>query len=242
MNSRLSPQRTTLDHVALRVTDRDVAAAELLDRFDMHVIERTERFTLVGAHEGHGKLTLLDAEGDDPPQADRIVSLVLAETPGTVTSPATLASGLVLTFAGTDQLGGARVQTPRHALVGVSLRAADPPIAAAELEACHGMHVHAVTRDHAVLDVGSSPGDGRITLSRERWDAGPGPSMLDHIGIRVADAGQWRADAELAEAGIVRWVEAPHSKAVFVSGPDDLLIEFVEQTAPFGAPVPMQRR
>jgi hypothetical protein len=39
----------TLDHVALWLADRDAAAEALLDHFDLHVIERTDRFTLLGA-------------------------------------------------------------------------------------------------------------------------------------------------------------------------------------------------
>jgi hypothetical protein len=39
----------TLDHIALWLADRDVVADRLLDVYDMHVIERTDRFTLVGS-------------------------------------------------------------------------------------------------------------------------------------------------------------------------------------------------
>ena len=38
----------TLDHVALWVADRDAITDFLTERLSMHVIERTERFTLVG--------------------------------------------------------------------------------------------------------------------------------------------------------------------------------------------------
>ena len=51
----------TLDHVALWVADRDTIAAFLVERLELHVIDRSERFTLVGSHARHGKLTLFDA-------------------------------------------------------------------------------------------------------------------------------------------------------------------------------------
>jgi catechol 2,3-dioxygenase-like lactoylglutathione lyase family enzyme len=57
----------TLDHVALWVGDRDTLADFLVDRLGMHVIERTDNFTLVGADARRGKLTLFAAEGDREP-------------------------------------------------------------------------------------------------------------------------------------------------------------------------------
>jgi hypothetical protein len=53
----------TLDHVALWVEDRDPIAQQLEDNLGMHVIERTERFTLMGANALRFKLTLFAAEG-----------------------------------------------------------------------------------------------------------------------------------------------------------------------------------
>jgi catechol 2,3-dioxygenase-like lactoylglutathione lyase family enzyme len=221
-----------LDHVAIHVADRDATADELVAQFDWHVIERTERFTLLGADAAHGKLTLLDAEDDRAPQPNRILSIVLAESGNGTPPPVELRDGLVVTFVATDELGAEWAELPRHALVGVSLRATDPPIAAAEFESYHGMHVGSMTSEFAVLRVGEDSTDGRITLSRERWSDDTAPSMLDHIGIRIDDAEAWRAKAEAAQVDVVKWVEAPHSKAVFVAGPDGLLIEYVELTAP----------
>jgi len=57
-------QVETLDHVALWVSDRDRLADFLTTHAGMHVIERTDRFTLVGADARRGKLTLFAAEGD----------------------------------------------------------------------------------------------------------------------------------------------------------------------------------
>lgn len=227
-------QQPRLDHVAIHVADRAAFVGALVDQLDVRVLEQTDRFTLVGAHAEHGKLTLLDAADDRPPTPSRIVSIMLAESAGTAAAPpVTLDGGLVLTFASVADLGPDWAGTPRHAVVGVTLRAQDPPLAGARLEAEHHMRLGMVGPDHAVLDVGERPSFGRITLSRESWSADE-PSMLDHVGIRVEDAEAWRAAAESSGLDVTRWVEAAHSRAVFVSGPEQLLLEFVELTAPIG--------
>ena len=53
----------TLDHVALWVADRDPIADFLTERVGMHVVDRTDAFTLVGSDARRGKLTLFAAEG-----------------------------------------------------------------------------------------------------------------------------------------------------------------------------------
>src|SRR5215467_13593442 len=57
----VSPER--LDHVALWVDDRDPIAEFATAHLGMHVIERTDRFTLVGSDARRGKLTLFASDG-----------------------------------------------------------------------------------------------------------------------------------------------------------------------------------
>src|SRR5947209_20454413 len=52
-----------LDHVALWTDAGDALADFLCERAGMHVIERTDAFTLVGANARKGKLTLFEAQG-----------------------------------------------------------------------------------------------------------------------------------------------------------------------------------
>src|SRR3954449_10234259 len=52
-----------LDHVAYWVANRDEVADFVTARVGMHVIDRTDTFTLVGSNARHGKLTLFDADG-----------------------------------------------------------------------------------------------------------------------------------------------------------------------------------
>src|SRR4029079_16216072 len=53
----------TLDHVAFWVTERDAIVDFATRHLGMHVIDRTDRFTLVGSDARRGKLTFFDAEG-----------------------------------------------------------------------------------------------------------------------------------------------------------------------------------
>src|SRR4051812_4277346 len=67
-------QPTSLDHVALWVTDRDALAGFLCDHLGMHEIDRTDKFTLVGSDARRGKLTLFAADGPrDPGPLERVV-------------------------------------------------------------------------------------------------------------------------------------------------------------------------
>src|SRR3954471_1071749 len=58
-----------LDHVALWTDERDALADFVCERAGMHVIERTNKFTLVGADAKKGKLTLFEAAGPRDPGA-----------------------------------------------------------------------------------------------------------------------------------------------------------------------------
>src|SRR5207237_503091 len=60
---------TKLDHVAYWVADRDPVAEFVTTYLGMHVIDRTETFTLVGSNARRGKLTLFDADGPREPGA-----------------------------------------------------------------------------------------------------------------------------------------------------------------------------
>src|SRR6476619_7043306 len=55
---------TSLDHVALWVTERDVISDFAVRQLGMHVIERTDKFTLVGWDARRGKLTFFDGDRD----------------------------------------------------------------------------------------------------------------------------------------------------------------------------------
>src|SRR5436305_3074828 len=54
---------TKLDHVAYWVADRQSIADFVTTHLGMHVIDQTDRFTLLGSNARRGKITLFDAEG-----------------------------------------------------------------------------------------------------------------------------------------------------------------------------------
>src|SRR5919112_2501162 len=61
-----------LDHIALYMGDRDSAAGYLTTYLGFHVVDHTERYTLVGAGGRLGKLTLFDAPQGTTPSAGEI--------------------------------------------------------------------------------------------------------------------------------------------------------------------------
>ena len=65
--ARVTPE--TLDHVALWVAESDAIADFVTERVGMHIVDRTDTFTLVGSNARRGKLTLFAAEGPREPGA-----------------------------------------------------------------------------------------------------------------------------------------------------------------------------
>src|SRR3954468_9137719 len=54
---------TKLDHVAYWLPHREPVAAFLTAHLGMHVIDQTDRFTLLGSNARRGKVTFFDADG-----------------------------------------------------------------------------------------------------------------------------------------------------------------------------------
>src|SRR5262245_26724434 len=72
----------TLDHVAFWLADREPIAEFVITELPLHVIDRQDNFTLVGADARRGKLTLFDAEGPREQGAFKHVALRVSELPG----------------------------------------------------------------------------------------------------------------------------------------------------------------
>ncbi|HEY2778532.1 MAG TPA: VOC family protein, partial [Gaiellaceae bacterium] len=73
---------TKLDHVAYWVADRDAIADFATANLGMHVVERTDAFTLLGADARRGKLTLFAAEGPREPGALKHVAWRMPDVEG----------------------------------------------------------------------------------------------------------------------------------------------------------------
>lgn len=223
-----------LDHVALYMGDRDAAADFLTSQLGLHVVDRTDRYTLVGAGGRLGKLTLFDApEGSEPTPGviDRINIRVAdpesaaARLPeGTGVEP----DGRGYLFAGPEGLPLALVpgegDFTDYDLDGLVLRSGDPEGSA-----------------NAFVEMGFASGDDATTVNageyRLRLVPGtPGKAsqrMLFHLGCLVDSAEDHRRQAEERGLEIQDFVEGPNTLAVFVRGPEDVSVEYVEHKPTF---------
>jgi catechol 2,3-dioxygenase-like lactoylglutathione lyase family enzyme len=205
----------TLDHVALWVEDRDAIAEVLTARLGMHVIERTDRFTLLGADARRGKVTLFASDGPRESGALRHIGLRVSSLPG---GPAEVDAGEGLRFV--------LVETPtevEYDLDHVALVAADPEAAAEEWRRL-GFEPAGDRR----LEVGGA------FLDLHEGDPGdPERPLLNHIGVLVESVEEHVSDAQELGVEIADVVDAPNTIALFVWGPERVKLEYVEHKPTF---------
>lgn len=210
----------TLDHVAFWLADREPIVEALTSRYGMHVIDRQDNFTLVGADARRGKLTLFDAEGPREPGAFKYVALRVSSLPADVEAEADLGQGVHvrLVEAPTDS---------EYDLDHVALWSADPAGTAAEYER-YGFSAATPTPDGGPrVEVGGAfvefhPGD----------PGDPEKPLLNHLAVLVDSVDEHIAEAE--EMGVVdNVVDAANTRAVFVWGPERVRIEYVEHKPEF---------
>ena len=216
----------SLDHVALWVAARDRIADFAVSHLGMHVVERTEKFTLVGTHARRGKLTLFDAEG--PRDAAHLVRVGLR-----VNDLGRALASLPAGSAEHELDDGLRIRLVEAAtdldydLDHVRLRVRDPDAAAA---AWHEL---------GFSEAPSVDGGPRVEVAGaflELEQGNPGVTerpLLNHLGVLVDSAEAWRERAEDAGAEIADVVDAPNTFAVFVWGPERVKLEYVEHKPGF---------
>ena len=223
-----------LDHVALYIGDRDAAADFLTSHLGLHVVDRTNRYTLVGAGGRLGKLTLFDApEGSEPtPGAIDRINIRVADPE---TAAAQLPKGTELEphdggyhFAGPEDLPLALVpgegDFTDYDLEGLVLRSGDPEGSAS-----------------AFVEMGFASGDDATTVNAGEYrlrlvPGAPGQapqSMLFHLGCLVDSAEDHRRQAEERGLEIQDFVEGPNTLAVFVRGPEGVSVEYIEHKLTF---------
>jgi catechol 2,3-dioxygenase-like lactoylglutathione lyase family enzyme len=212
-------QPTKLDHVALWVSGRDGIAAFATAHLGMHVIERTDRFTLVGSEARRGKLTLFEAEGPREQGALARVGLRVsdleaarAKLPAGTPEVFDVGDGLLLTLAEGDT-------DVEYDLDHVALRSPAPEAAAREWQR-FGFADAGPTR----VEVG-----GAFLELVEGNPGGPEQPLLNHLGVLVDQA----APAQDAGFEVADVVDAANTFAVFVWGPDRVKLEYVEHKASF---------
>jgi catechol 2,3-dioxygenase-like lactoylglutathione lyase family enzyme len=224
-----------LDHIALYMGDRDAAAGFLTSNLDFHVIDRTDRYTLVGAGGKIGKLTLFDAPEDiesSPGPIERINIRVADPETAVARLPAEadiMSRDGGFLFTGPEGLPFALVPGQggftEYDLEGLVLRSGDPEGSA-----------------RAVVKMGFAPGetaatvkagDYRLRLVASAAGVGTQQGMLYHLGCLVESAQDHRREAEEEGFEIQDWVEGPNTLAVFVRGPEGVSVEYVEHKPTF---------
>ena len=225
----------TLDHVAYWLEHRDRIADFLTDHLGMHVIERTERFTLVGRDALKGKLTLFDAEGPRERGALKHVALrvndldaALAELPDDF--PVERENGTALLDLGDGiSIGLVEAETDtEYDLDHVALFSTEPEGTAARY------------RDYGFEEAGrTASGAPRVGVAGafvEFHEGDPGDPerpLLNHLAVLVDSAEQHRAAAEERDIEVQDFVDAPNTLAVFVWLPERVRLEYVEHKPTF---------
>jgi catechol 2,3-dioxygenase-like lactoylglutathione lyase family enzyme len=216
-------QPKLLDHVAFWVADRDPIVARCERYLGMHVIDRQSTFTLVGADARHGKLTFFDAEGPREPglfrclglrvsSLDRARALLPAATPVELE----LGEGVFVRL----------VEAPtevEYDLDHVTLLSPDPVATALEYERL-GFRLDGEAR----VEVGG----GFVEFEQGMPEPTERP-LLNHLAVLVDSAEQHRVEAERLGIEVEQFVEAANTFAVFLRGPDDVRVEYVEQKPTF---------
>jgi catechol 2,3-dioxygenase-like lactoylglutathione lyase family enzyme len=222
-----------LDHIALWVADRDTLADFVCAHAGMHVIDRTDAFTLVGSDARRGKLTLFAAEGPrEPGPLARVVLRVSDLDRALETLPAELpvdrAQDGAATFEAPEGLGLGLVEVAdaevEYDIDHVVLRVPNPTRARDGL-ADLGLHPDG---DHRLV-----VGDKHVRLEVGASDTESDRPLLNHIALLV-DSGQEQLDEARAQGiEIAEIRDAANTFAFFVWGPDRIQLEYVEHKPEF---------
>jgi catechol 2,3-dioxygenase-like lactoylglutathione lyase family enzyme len=219
----------TLDHVALWVADRDLIADFVTERLSMHVIERTDKFTLVGTDARRGKLTLFAEEGPRERGALKHVALRVSD----LDEALGLLDGLDLA----REDGGAYFDVAEGLRLGLVEGETD-----VEYDLDHVALFSAAPEETAKKyeQFGFAPDDetrvevGGAFVEFHEGDPGePERPLLNHLAVLVDSAEETLEEAKQAGIDVADVVDAPNTYAVFVWGPEHVKIEYVEQKATF---------
>jgi catechol 2,3-dioxygenase-like lactoylglutathione lyase family enzyme len=226
----------TLDHVAYWLADRDGLAAFAATHLGMHVIDRTDAFTLVGADARRGKLTLFAAEGPRERGALEHVALRVTDLDAALGAlPAGLESerrreGEAYFALGEDvHVGLVEAATEvEYDLDHVALRSADPQATASEYASLGFSAAAPGPSGWPRVEVGGAwvefhPGE----------PGAPQRPLLNHIAVLVDSAEEHIAAARDLGIEIEDVVDAANTLAVFLRGPEHVRIEYVEHKPTF---------
>ena len=210
-----------LDHIAFWVANRDEVADFATANLGMHVIDRTDTFTLVGSNARRGKLTLFDAEGPRERGAFKHVALRVSSAPG----------GEQFHDVGSEGVRIGVVEAPtdvEYDLDHVALYSADPEATAAEYLRYGFSRAEPGASGAPRVQVGGAfvefhPGD----------PGDPEKPLLNHLAVLVDSADESIAAANDLGIEIDNVVDAANTYAVFVWGPERVRVEYVEHKPTF---------
>jgi catechol 2,3-dioxygenase-like lactoylglutathione lyase family enzyme len=227
---------TKLDHVAYWVADRDPIADFVTAHLGMHVIDRTERFTLLGSNARRGKITLFDADGPRERGAlghvaFRVSDLAaaLAQLPASLELDRPRDGEVYFELTEGVRLGLVEAETDvDYDLDHVALLSVNPE----ETAAAYG------PLGFAPAPPGPS-GAPRVEVGGAWVEFHPGQPgapekpLLNHLAVLVDSADEHIAAANDLGVEIDDVVDAPNTLAVFLWGPERVRVEYVEHKPTF---------
>jgi catechol 2,3-dioxygenase-like lactoylglutathione lyase family enzyme len=226
----------TLDHVAYWLADRDAVADFAVEHLGMHVIDRTEAFTLVGADARRGKLTLFAKEGPRERGALEHVALrvgdlerALAELPHGLDVERRRDGEAYFELGEGVAFGLVEADTDLdYDLDHVALRSADPQATASEYGSLGFRAASPGPSRCPRVEVG-----GAFIEFQPGEPGAPEQPLLNHLAVLVDSAEEHLAAARDLGVEVDDFVDAPNTLAVFVWGPERVRIEYVEHKPTF---------
>jgi catechol 2,3-dioxygenase-like lactoylglutathione lyase family enzyme len=225
----------TLDHVALWVADRHRIADFTTQHLGMHVVDQTDRFTLVGSDARRGKLTLFDADGPRQRGALEHVALrvnrldrAMEAVSGDVQVQRQNGAAYFDLYEGL-RIGLVEADTAvEYDLDHVALLSADPHGTAGEYRKLGFVPAERGPSGAPRVEVGGAfvefhPGD----------PSDGGEPLLNHLAVLVDSADQHIDEAKELGVEIADVVDAANTYAVFLWGPEGVKIEYVEHKPTF---------
>jgi len=225
----------TLDHVALWVADRDPIADFVTSRVGMHVVDRTDAFTLVGSDARRGKLTLFAAEGPRERGALKHVALRVSRLDEAL-------RGLEGVEVDQEREGEAYFDVHEGLRLGLVEAATE-----VDYDLDHvALFSHApeeTAREYERLGFSTvSPGQsgaprvevgGAFVEFHQGEPGDPERPLLNHLAVRVESADEHIEGARELGIEIADIVDAANTYAVFVWGPERVKVEYVEHKPTF---------
>jgi catechol 2,3-dioxygenase-like lactoylglutathione lyase family enzyme len=224
----------TLDHVALWVADRDPIAEFVTSRVGMHVVDRTDKFTLVGSDARRGKLTLFEAEGPREQGALKHVALRVSSLEDALTGLEGVEIERLDGEAYFDVHEGLRLGLVEAAteveydLDHVALWSRTPRETAQAYEVLGFTPTSPAPTGAPRVEVG-----GAFVDFYEGEPGDPERPLLNHLAVKVDSADQHIEEARELGIEIADIVDAANTYAVFVWGPERVKVEYVEHKPTF---------